>query len=188
MRLDERAVLRIEDADCGGARLKDLAVAELRFMRAALLLAPFGNILEQEPDAVGWDREGRDRERPVGIVLARSFTEVCGDAGTHDFGELLRECRPRDGRKVLIEALPEAGGRDVGDDLRGRVHGDDTERRRVGRIFEAQDGHADRSTFEKLLGKLTDLSKAVRTHRIAARDMVLRSTPGRMASWSQTQR
>src|SRR5439155_34065 len=105
-------------------------------------------------------------------------------ARTHHFGELPGECRPGDGRKVLIEALPEAGGGDVGDDLRCRVHCDDTKGRRVGQIFETQDGHADRSTFEKLLGELSNFSKAVRTHRQPPGIWCERDTPGRVTSWS----
>src|SRR5712664_1620095 len=51
IRVDERAGARIEDADRGAARLEDLAVADVRFLRATLLLTPFGDILEQESDA-----------------------------------------------------------------------------------------------------------------------------------------
>src|SRR3989442_3628317 len=173
IRVDEGAGAPIEDADRDRARLEDLAVAELRFVRATLLLAPFGDILEQESDAVGWDREGRDGEQAGGIVPARSFPEVYGLARTHHCGELLGERRPGDGRKVLIDALPDVGGRDVGGGLRGRVQGDDPEGRRVGRIFEAQDSHADRSKLEELFGELCDFSKAVRTHRTATRDMIV---------------
>ena len=49
---------------------------------------------------------------------------------------------------------------------RGRVQPDDPEGRRVGRIFEAQDGHADGSELEELLGELSDVNKAVRAHSV----------------------
>ena len=174
--VDERAAVRIEDADRGGARLEDLAVADLRFVRATLLLAPFGDILEQQSNAVGWDREGRDGEQPGGIVLPRSLTEVFRHARTHHFGEQRGERRVGDSRIVLIDALPDADGRDVGGALRGRVQPDDPEGRRVRRIFEAQDGHADGSELEELLGELSDVNKAVRAHSV--RDKVSRRYPG----------
>src|SRR6185503_740394 len=165
--VDEPAVARVEDADRRGAGLEDLAIARLRVMRDPFLLAPLRDVLEQQPHAVGRNRERGDREMARRIVGPGALAEVRRSSRAQHFDDLRPKGRTRDLGKVVVDALSDRRGGHVGDRRGGGIERENAQRRGIVWLFQPYYGHAEGGPLEELLGELSQICKAMRTHEAA---------------------